>query len=388
MLEPIRSCVEVAIETLQREYLGEQRELVARLRVLDFRASVLRLVTAKSFPAGFHERFCARLADILEARLGRIEVRVVFPRQRRERESEIFVHATNKILAQLFENVAAGEAGRYRRINVYGDAGVGKTFLVEKKLIAAASVPCTYYTAERFSTEVVTRMLGDGRSIAAWRRELEQSQVLVLDEVHRLSGKMRVQIELRRILDVMESRRALVVLLGRHHPHKILKFDHTLATRMLSSYTHKIGEPPLETRRAFVRSHGIPDTHPDFGKLTCLARSFGVIERNLRQLRPDAPDLEPREGDAREDILERLLDRVARAYSCAVDELRDPRSSRRLTEPRHVVVFVARSAGISGAEISRRMGYSSASSANYAVRKVEQKMASDPNFRAVVRSIL
>ncbi|MCB9890301.1 MAG: AAA family ATPase [Planctomycetes bacterium] len=391
MLEPIRSCVDEALLALTREYLGEQREIVRALRPVDFEASTLRLRAVRNFDnPTFLDRVRSRLEKLLTEKLGtNVEVRVLFKsKAARASALPVLEHATNKPLIRLFERIARGDVGRHRLIYVYGSAGVGKTFVVERALLEAMPSPAARFDGSEFHTEYLARQRA--RSLTAWRNELVATPLFVLDEVHRLGGKMRTQAELCSILDGLRTRKALAILVARHHPRGIHRLSSALETRMLAGFTHEIHLPPREVREAFVDVLGVDGRdRARVADLTLTPRSFGEIERRAAAGAGTAagdPDLAS--SGVRDDFLERIVNRVADAFACDVDALRGPQSTRRHSLPRHVVVFVARRAGISGAEMARRFGWNSPSSASYAVRHVEERMRDDPDFRRVVQSII
>ncbi|HMQ23307.1 MAG TPA: hypothetical protein PKE00_12505, partial [Planctomycetota bacterium] len=163
-----------------------------------------------------------------------------------------------------------------------------------------------------------------------------------------------------------------------------------LESRLLGGLTHEVQVAPQSVREAFALANGVSETEVELlSDLTLTPRSFGEILRRVACAREGSDhDHGVASSDGRSDFLEHIVHRVADAFACEVDALRGPQSTRRHSLPRHVVVFVARRAGISGAEMARRLGWSSASSASYAVGHVEDRMRDDPDFRRVVQSII
>ncbi len=390
MLEPIRSCVEEALRVLAQEELGALREVVQALRAIDFEASILRLRAERRFEnPTVLARVSARLEALLFDRLGtRVSVRILSQVRDPNAKAQLFEHASNRPVLHLFEHIASGSETRHRLVYIHGAPGTGKTFLVERALAAQLTTPVQRYDALAYHSDFVARQRG--RSLLAWRRELVQSSVFILDEVHRLSGKPRTQLELCSLLEGLRSRKALAILVGRHHPRGIRHLTPALESRLLGGLTHEVQVAPQSVREAFALANGVSETEVELlSDLTLTPRSFGEILRRVACAREGSDhDHGVASSDGRSDFLEHIVHRVADAFACEVDALRGPQSTRRHSLPRHVVVFVARRAGISGAEMARRLGWSSASSASYAVRHVEDRMRDDPDFRRVVQSII
>lgn len=391
MLNPIRSCVDAALLALAQEFLGTERLLVQALEPIDFENSILRMRTAETISnPTVLQRVRTRLEELLEEELGvAVTVRVLFAQVRAKESARLLEHASNRPLLRLFERFAREDVGRHRLVYIYGTAGVGKSFLCERALLARVQKPALVRTGLAFHEEYLVRVQQNSR--AEWRRGLVETSLFVLDEVHRLANKRRTQTELCCLLDELLTRKALAVLIGRHHPRQIRGLLPALESRLLSGFTHEIGNPPMEARRAFVAALGVDERDSDlFADLTGVSRSFGKIQRLVELATSDEDQAcDPLDStDAREEFIRSLLAQVATAFACEAGALCAPRASRSLSLPRHVAVFVARRAGISGAEMARRLGWHSASSASYAMRRVESKMREDPEFRRVVQSIL
>ncbi len=104
-----------------------------------------------------------------------------------------------------------------------------------------------YMTAEDFSNEMVYAFRHD--SINAFKGKYrDQCDVLLLEDVHQLSGKERTQIELAITLDTMFESHKKIILSSCCLPGEIPKLNDKLRSRLSGSLISNIDPPDFKTR--------------------------------------------------------------------------------------------------------------------------------------------
>lgn len=135
--------------------------------------------------------------------------------------------------------------------------GLGKTHLMHaigRQLAHAAnrdSLRVAYLTAEEFTSSLV--MAIKSGEMDRFRSKFRQTlDVLLLEDVHFLQGKAKVQDELLCTLKALHDRGCKVVFTSSFLPRELSNVDHSLASRFCSGLLAAIERPCLETRRKIL----------------------------------------------------------------------------------------------------------------------------------------
>lgn len=137
--------------------------------------------------------------------------------------------------------------------------GLGKTHLMHaigRQLAQASnrsSLRVAYLTAEEFTTSLVMSIKSSemDRFRAKFRQNLD---VLLLEDIHFLQGKAKVQDELLSTLKALSDRGCKVVYTSSFLPRELSGVDHSLASRFCSGLMASIERPCLETRLRILQS--------------------------------------------------------------------------------------------------------------------------------------
>jgi chromosomal replication initiator protein len=385
LLQALQPSLDRIRPELERGFLGRQRAFVTGLRLERVEKSVLylRANVAPSSPVQ-SERAAQRIGELMSRELGTpVEVRILSGRARpfQAPELEPLIDAGNETAHKVLDAIEHGRARHMNPVFLYGPKGIGKTFLV-RSLLRRLRRKCVTITARQFQAGLARARRA--AAMLAWRRTLLDADVLVVDEVHRLAGKECAQRELALLLDELRARGVQVLLLARHHPKRIWKLERGLRSRFLAGFTVEVSVPRPATRRTFLDRLKVA---PEVGARLLEARSrgqtLGALRHEVERLQSAGTSAAVADNDQ---IVADLVERVAEVFAVEVRELQGRQASRRVTLPRQVVIFLARQAGISGSELSRRFGWRSPSAATYAVRRVEARLHADAEFRRQVQA--
>lgn len=151
--------------------------------------------------------------------------------------------------------------------------GLGKTHLVQaagRALCEAsnrAAPRVEYLTAEEFATRLIAAL--KTREVGRFKARYRDVDVLLLEDVHFLQGKERMQDEVLATVKALKSRGSRVVLSSSFAPRDLKNLDTQLVSRFCSGFLAHIDKPCFETRRRILcekaRSHQVmlPDKVTD-----------------------------------------------------------------------------------------------------------------------------
>jgi chromosomal replication initiator protein len=140
--------------------------------------------------------------------------------------------------------------------------GLGKTHLLQAigdhlaRTANTSTVRLRYLTAEEFATRMVLALKqGDiGRFKSEFRENVD---LLLMEDIHFLQGKEKIQDELLCTLKALQSRGAKVVFTSSFLPRELSGVDRQLASRVGSGFLANIENPDLETRIRIVEQKAL-----------------------------------------------------------------------------------------------------------------------------------
>ncbi|MBW1851832.1 MAG: chromosomal replication initiator protein DnaA [Deltaproteobacteria bacterium] len=158
--------------------------------------------------------------------------------------SNEFAYSASKALAR-------GGAWTYNSLLMLAHTGLGKSHL--SQAIGHAVLEHNpesrvfYVTAEDFTNDMVSSLKNN--TIEAFKNRYRRScDVLLLEEVHFLSGKEKTQAELGYTLDALANDNKKVIFTSSLPPKDIPRMSEELSSRLTSGLVTTIGGPDYETR--------------------------------------------------------------------------------------------------------------------------------------------
>ena len=323
---------------------------------------------------------------------------------------ERFVVGTNNQLAvAACRAVAEKPAQMYNPLFLYGGVGLGKTHLMHaighRLLAEDPSRRVTYLSSEQFTNALVTS-IQEG-SMAAFRRRFRDMDLLLVDDIHFLEGKERTQEEFFHTFNALNDAQRQIILTSDRPPKEIPGLEDRLISRFEWGLVVDIKPPDFETRMAILRKKAADDgltlddeviqfiahsckasvrelegavikllaysslTHQEVTPALARTALMGVLSRS----RDDGPVLSP----------ERIQDLVARRWRVKPEALASKRRTKDVTVPRQVAMFLIKETlGTSLVQIGEIFGGRDHSTVIHSIRKVEEGMEKDPDFRRLV----
>lgn len=191
--------------------------------------------------------------------------------------SNRFAHAAAVAVAE-----APGKA--YNPLMIYGESGLGKTHLLH----AVGHYIRNYYDRVRVkyvSTEELTNdfinAVSDNRT-ADFRRQYRDVDVLLVDDIHFLEGKIQTQEEFFHTFNTLHTAQKQIVLTSDRPPKALEALEPRLRSRFEWGLMTDIQPPDLETRIAILRKKAAAErltAGPDV-----LEFIASKIQTNIREL--------------------------------------------------------------------------------------------------------
>lgn len=136
--------------------------------------------------------------------------------------------------------------------------GLGKTHLLRSmglelgRQCQRSRCQVEYLTAEEFGSRMVAAI--KAKNVDSFKARYRNVDVLLLEDIHFLRGKERMQEELLSTIKAIRERGGRVVFSSSFIPRDLTDIDEQLASRFGSGFLAQIDRPCLETRRRIVRA--------------------------------------------------------------------------------------------------------------------------------------
>ena len=307
---------------------------------------------------------------------------------------ESFVTGTSNRFAHAAAlSVAERPSRSYNPLFIHGDAGLGKTHLLQAiGSYVHDNYPdftTRYVSTEAFLNEFVEAIRTNNR--AEFKRRYREVDVLLVDDIQFLEGKEGLQEEFFHTFNTLYQANKQIVLSSDRPPDAISTLEDRLRSRFKMGLITDIQPPDLETRLAILRKKAERETQPvpadvleyiasnvkdnirelegalirvaAFANLNDLPLSVDVATEILhdlvstRQPRPITPDL--------------IIDTTAEMFGFTKEEIIGQRRHRPLVTARQIAMYVFRElTDLSYPAIAREFGGRDHTTVIHAVDKI------------------
>jgi len=409
----------------QNDPLGRRLDLKSRMEVEAASISVRPPIAANGpvvgAPAARGAQAAPQTAEVFE-----IEVEAAAPvaaRQGRlqglqERYSfDTFVSGpANEFAFAVARRVASWADGHFNPVVFHGPYGFGKTHLLNalawEALRTGDGRKVVYLSAERFTSTFVNAL--QTKQTAAFKEELRNADLLLIDDVHFVAGKTQTQEELFHTLIALVEDGRRVVLTADRSPTELSEMEPRLRSHLQAGLVCGI-EPAdrtlrlgiLERKLNTLAQQGgfVPAARPEVlqfladrftdsvreleGALnTLVARVGGDIARlTLDEAQGILrPHLSVTERKVTVDMIQKT---VAEHYALKQADLISERRARAVARPRQVAMWLAKQITTrSLPDIGRRFGGRDHTTVLHAVRRIEALKAEDAGIARDVDVLL
>jgi chromosomal replication initiator protein len=296
-------------------------------------------------------------------------------------------------------SVAERPSRSYNPLFIYGDAGLGKTHLLQA--IGSyvndnyAGSRTLYVSTETFLSEFIEAIRANTR--AEFKRRYREIDVLLVDDIQFMAGKEGMQEEFFHTFNTLYQANKQIVLSSDRPPDAIATLEDRLRSRFKMGLITDIQPPDLETRIAILRKKAgdgpmavVPDDVMEFiasnvtdnireleGALTRVSAFANLYEKPLtvelatdvlhdlvavRQPRPITPDL--------------IMETTSEMFGFTREEIIGQRRHRPLVTARQIAMYVFRDlTDLSYPAIAREFGGRDHTTVIHAVDKIGSLMA-------------
>ena len=309
-----------------------------------------------------------------------------------------FVRGPSNQFAHAAALSVAGQPGRsYNPLFIYGDAGLGKTHLLQAiKHYVEENYPdyvVRYVTSETFLNEFIESIRLN--TSAEFKRRYREVDVLLVDDIQFLENRKETQEEFFHTFNALHEGRRQLVLSSDRPPEAISTLENRLRSRFKMGLVTDVQPPDLETRLAVLRkkAEGEPIPIPD-DVLELIATNItdnireleGALNRvsALAKLHKQPVTLEEAERHLHDLLGDRqprpitpqvILDATAAYFDFTVEEIKGKSRQRPLVTARQIAMYVFRDlTDLSYPAIAREFGGRDHTTVIHAVEKIKALM--------------
>ena len=174
------------------------------------------------------------------------------------------VGPTNEFTVAAAKAVAEKPGSNYNPLFVYGGVGLGKTHILHaignQITESKPNLTVVYVTCEEFTNEFIETVGKNELSLnSGFRNKYRNADVLIVDDVHSIIGKPRVQEEFFHTFNALTSQSKQIVLSSDRPPKEITPLEERLRSRFEWGLITDIGIPEIETRIAILKKKAYMD---------------------------------------------------------------------------------------------------------------------------------
>jgi chromosomal replication initiator protein len=313
---------------------------------------------------------------------------------------ENFVTGPCNRLSHAASVAVADQPGQaYNPLFIHGGVGLGKTHLLQavsqKLLEKNADARILYLSCDSFINQFILAV--ETGEMHQFRHRYRLVDLLVIDDIHFLSGHDRTQEEFFHTFNTLYQQHKQIILSADCSPSEIPELEDRLISRFNWGLVARIDKPCYETRIAILqkkaRMRGL--TLPE--EVVCYVA--GRVENNTRELEGAITKIQGmamlQEGhidldlaksalgdtaipEQRRITIQQIFDAVTKYYNVRLSDLQSKKRHKSIAFPRQVCMFLARRhTRYSLEEIGGYFGGRDHTTVLHAVRTVDGDMKSD-----------
>ena len=312
-----------------------------------------------------------------------------------------FAHAASLAVSQ-------SPARAYNPLFVYGGVGLGKTHLMQAighYVMDKSRATVCYLSSEEFTNQYINAL--QTRSIVQFRKKYRNTDLLLIDDIHFLAGKERLQEEFFHTFNTLFDAHRQVVMTSDKPASEIVGLEQRLVSRFEWGLVTEMEAPDLETRMAILRQQlgksgaslgdhvvlfiaekirsnirrleGALTRAISYGSLTGHDLTMEALQHLLRDMIDD---------DLQENLTCSTIQKtVAQHYDIRLADMVGTRRSRAISGPRQVAMYLCRKLTDSslpqiGASFNRTHA-----TVLHACRNIEKKLPDDPELKRTINGL-
>ena len=318
---------------------------------------------------------------------------------------EFMVGESNMLARSACKALANGDTSFGSHLYIHAGTGLGKSHLTHAVahsiLTNSPGTRLHYLTAQQFSTEMVHKIRNNDMN-GFKDKYFNHCDMLLVEDVHSLTGKLKTQAELNEILDALVKSGKRIILTGSVAPKGIRDIDDGIRSRMSAGLVSSIKSPDYLTRLLIVRRKAqnnnldLSDSLAEYiaqnikGDIRQLESTIVGLKAksSLLKVKPDLEMLKEivceLAGREQELSSESIRDFVAGQFNIRSDDLQSKTRKKIIALPRQISMYLARKYTEEGlAEIGRSFNRDH-STVLHSIRVITESMARNSSIRGQV----
>jgi len=306
--------------------------------------------------------------------------------------------------------VVKNPAKSYNPLYIYGGAGLGKTHLMNaighKILNDCRSLKVLYITTEKFMNDLINHL--QYGKILDFRQKYRSVDVLLIDDIHYLSGRERTKEEFFHTFNHLYDSQKQIVISSDCPPKEIPNLEERFSSRFEWGLIADLKPPDIETRIAILKKKSELE-QIDLSESVALFIADKVrsnireLEGYLRRviayssLKGESIDL-----DLAKEALKSLLDAtshivtvekiqkiICHKFKITLTQLIAKNNSPKVAFPRQIAMYLSKElTKTSLPEIGKKFGGKHHTTVIHSVRKIEKLRMKDPEFNKEINSLI
>ncbi len=306
--------------------------------------------------------------------------------------------------------VTKNPAKSYNPLYIYGGAGLGKTHLMNAIghfiVLNNSGLKVLYITTEQFMNDLINHL--QYGKILSFRQKYRNVDVLLMDDIHYLSGKERTKEEFFHTFNHLYDGQKQIVISSDCPPKEIPHLEERFRSRFEWGLIADLKPPDIETRIAILKKKSDLEgvDLPESVALYIADKvhsNIRVLEGYLRRviafasLKGEKIDL-----DLTKEALRSLLDSsstvvtiekiqkiVCHQFKIKPSQLRSKNNSPKFAFPRQIAMYLSK--GLTKAslpEIGKKFGGKHHTTVIHSIRKIEKMHNEDPEFNKELNNLI
>ncbi len=324
---------------------------------------------------------------------------------------ETYVVGSSNQLAHAAALAVANNPSRsYNPLFIYGGVGIGKTHLMHaigrNLLDNFPHLNVVYTSSERFMNQMITSIKMD--QMALFHRHYRSADVLLIDDIHVLTGKERTQEEFFHTFNDLYEHQKQIVISSDSAPNQLPGLVERLRSRFEWGLLVDVQPPDLETKMAILdknaESEGIklPQEVRIFiatktksnvreleGALTRLMAVSSLTKQPITLAMAQQTLKHLSAAPERRITVESILRAVAERFNMPPAQLKTKSNTKQIAYPRQIAMYLVKElTHASLPEIGRYFGGKHHTTVLHSVQKIEELRQHDEVLNSLIHSLM
>ena len=306
--------------------------------------------------------------------------------------------------------VAKNAAKSYNPLYLYGGAGLGKTHLMNAighaTLLNNQKLKILYITTEKFMNDLINHL--QYGKILEFREKYRSVDVLLMDDIHYLSGRERTKEEFFHTFNHLYDNQKQIVISSDCPPKEIPHLEERFRSRFEWGLIADLKTPDIETRVAILKKKAeledvvLPETVALYiaDKVHSNIRELeGYLRRVIAysSLKGEPVDLELTkdalrgliEASAGVVTVEKIQKIICHRFKIKPSQIKSKNNSPKIAFPRQIAMYLAKELTKSSLpEIGKKFGGKHHTTVIHSLRKIEKLRNEDPEFNKEINSLI